>query len=63
LFAGFAEAGDFIFFCLVIISNTRVLISSHEIGVGPIVIFLFSLTLYMMSAVAVAEIFTFDAQF
>ena len=48
MFGGFSEAGDFIFMCLVIICNARVLISSHEISVWPILIQVFSLAIYMI---------------
>ena len=63
MFAGWSEAGDFLFMCLVIISNARVLISSHEISVVPVVLQIACFVLYTAQAVAVTEIFTTDAQY
>lgn len=63
MFAGWSEAGDFIFLCLVIISNLRVLISSHEISVVPVILQIACFVLYVTQAVLVTETFTTDSQY
>jgi len=63
MFAGYTEAGDFIFLCLVIIANSRVLATANEIGWGLIALFVFSLLFYFLSAILVTEIFTLDDQY
>ena len=63
MFAGYTEAGDFIFLCLVVVCNTRVLVSSHEFNWGAIGNYLISFVIYLATAVVVAEIFWFDDQY
>jgi len=61
--AGYAEAGDFIFLCLVIIANSRVLVTANEYGGGLVVLFIFSICFYILTACLVTEIFTYDDQY
>ena len=62
-FAGYSESGDFIFLCLVIIANSRVLAQANEIAWGLIILYVGSILFYFLSAVVVAEIFTYDDQY
>jgi len=62
-YGGYTEAGDFIFICLVILVNTRVLVSSHTIDWGLIAVEVVSFLVYLLFAIVISWFFYFDDQY
>ncbi len=56
-YGGLADAGDFVFACVVIVSNIKVLVSANEIGFGIIFVVFFSIGLYLATYAVIS--FTF----
>lgn len=62
-FGGMANAGDFVFACVVIVANVKVLVSSYQIGLGIIFVVFFSIAMYVAAYAIISRYFVTDAQF
>ena len=63
MFAGYDEAGSFIFLTLVIVVNIRVLISAYAIDMYMILIQILCFVMYVIVALGVNWVFYFDDQY
>ena len=53
-YGGYADAGDFIFCCIVLIANIKILVSAYQINVGIVVSVGLSICLYIIFHTAVS---------
>ena len=60
-FGGMANAGDFVFACVVIVANVKVLVSSYQIGLGIIFVVFFSIAMYVAAYAIISRYFVTDA--
>ena len=57
------NAGDFVFTCIVIVANVKVLVSTYQIGVGILFVVFFSIALYVMTFALISRFLVTDPQF
>lgn len=62
-FGGLANAGDFVFACIVIVANVKVLVSTYQIGIGILFVVFLATGIYVATYAIISKYSVSEPQF